>query len=380
MTGKSSDTTAPMRLRAEPPKVTRLSRKALTAFGLIASLAIGGALIYALQPRDRNQDGEELFSTENRATADGLADLPRDYSGPILGPPLPGDLGKPILEVQNRGEPILSPAITPPAADPDEQRRLAEEEAARVSQLFFETSQTAGAAQVAGQPGMAGTGTDGMVASPIAQNPRQAFLNAAPDRQPVSAERVTAPASPYLLQAGAVIPAALITGIRSDLPGQIVAQVTENVYDSPSGRYLLIPQGTRVVGEYSDAVSFGQRRVLLVWNRLIFPDGRSLVLERLPGADAQGFAGLEDGVDYHWAEMAKAAGLSTILAIGTEIGSEDDDPLVRAIRKGAGDTIADAGQQIVERQLQVAPTLTIRQGFPIRILVTKDLVLAPQGG
>lgn len=345
------------------------------------SLAIGGALIYALQPRDRGQDGEELFSTENRAIADGLAELPRDYTGPLLGPPLPGDLGKPILNARNRGEPVMSPAITPPAADPDEQRRLAEEEAARVSQLFFENSPTTGAAPMAGPPGMAaGFGRGDMGGSSTPQNPQQAFLNATPDRQPVSAERIMAPASPYLLQAGAVIPAALITGIRSDLPGQIVAQVTENIYDSPSGRYLLIPQGTRVIGEYSDAVSFGQRRVLLVWNRLIFPDGQSLMLERLPGADAQGFAGLEDGVNYHWGELAKAAGLSTILAIGTEIGSEDDDPLVRAIREGAGDTVADAGQQIVERQLQLAPTLTIRQGFPLRIVVVRDLVLDPQGG
>ncbi|WP_323718130.1 TraB/TrbI/VirB10 family type IV secretion system protein [Paracoccus aminovorans] len=378
MTGKEFQTAAPMRLHAEPPKVTRLSRKALTAFGLIASLAIGGALIYALQPRDRGRDGEELFSTENRATADGLAELPRDYTGPLLGPPLPGDLGKPILEAQNRGEPAAPPAITPPATDPDEQRRIAEEEAARVSQLFFETSPTTGVAPAGPSMGGPGGGDTGNPSTP--QNQQQAFLNAAPDRQPVSAERIMEPASPYLLQAGAIIPAALITGIRSDLPGQIVAQVTENVYDSPSGRYLLIPQGTRVIGEYSDAVSFGQRRVLLVWNRLIFPDGRSLVLERLPGADAQGFAGLEDGVDYHWGDMAKAAGLSTILAIGTEIGSEDDDPLVRAIREGTGDTIADAGQQIVERQLQVAPTLTIRQGFPLRIVVTKDLILEPQGG
>ncbi|REF73399.1 TrbI/VirB10 family protein [Paracoccus versutus] len=378
MTGKESQTAEPMRLRVEPPKVTRLSRKALTAFGLIASLAIGGALIYALQPRDRGQDGEELFSTESRPTADGLAELPRDYTGPLLGPPLPGDLGKPILEAQNRGELAVVPTVTPPTADPDEQRRLAEEEAARISQLFFETSPTTGPGPAA-EPSVAGSSTIDMSGSSIAQNPQQAFLNAAPDRQPVSVERIIEPASPYLLQAGAIIPAALITGIRSDLPGQIVAQVTENVYDSPSGRYLLIPQGTRVIGEYSDAVSFGQRRVLLVWNRLIFPDGRSLVLERLPGADAQGYAGLEDGVDYHWGEMAKAAGLSTILAIGTEIGSEDDDPLVRAIREGAGDTIADAGQQIVERQLQVAPTLTIRQGFPLRIIVVRDLVLEPQG-
>ncbi|MBP0574207.1 TrbI/VirB10 family protein, partial [Mycobacterium tuberculosis] len=92
----------------------------------------------------------------------------------------------------------------------------------------------------------------------------------------------------------------LITGIRSDLPGQITAQVTENIYDSPTGRILLIPQGTRVIGQYDNGVGFGQRRILLVWNRLIFPNGRSVVLERQPGADTQGYAGLEDGVDYHW--------------------------------------------------------------------------------
>jgi hypothetical protein len=110
-----------------------------------------------------------------------------------------------------------------------------------------------------------------------------------------------------VLQAGAVISAALITGIRSDLPGQITAQVTENVYDSPTGKILLVPQGTRVIGQYDSGVGFGQRRVLLVWNRLIFPNGRSIVLERQPGADAEGYAGLEDGVDYHWGELFKAA-------------------------------------------------------------------------
>ena len=189
-----------------------------------------------------------------------------------------------------------------------------------------------------------------------------------------------APASPFVLQAGAVIPAALITGIRSDLPGQITAQVTENIYDSPTGRLLLVPQGTRIIGQYDNNVQFGQRRALLVWNRLIFPNGRSIVLERQPGADTQGYAGLEDGVDYHWWDLAKAAGLSTLLAVGTELAVSDDDRLVRAIRDGAQDTINDAGQQIVRRQLQVAPTLTIRPGFPVRVIVTRDLVLEPYRG
>ena len=188
------------------------------------------------------------------------------------------------------------------------------------------------------------------------------------------------PASPYVLQTGAVIAAALITGIRSDLPGQITAQVTEHVYDSPTGRILLVPQGTRLIGEYSNDVGFGQRRVLLVWKRLILPNGRSIVLERQPGADAQGYAGLQDSVDHHWWDLAKAAGMSTLLSVGAELAVDDQDRLLRAIRNGGQDTINDAGQQIIRRQLNVAPTLTIRPGFPVRVIVTRDLVLEPYGG
>ena len=134
---------------------------------------------------------------------------------------------------------------------------------------------------------------------------------------------------------------------------------------------------TRIIGQYDAGVTFGQRRILLVWNRLIFPNGRSIVLERQPGADTAGYAGLEDQVDYHWWDLARAAGLSTLLAVGTNLVSSDEDRLIQAIRRGAGDTINDAGQQIIQRQLQVAPTLTIRPGFPMRVVVTRDLVLEP---
>ncbi len=374
----NTDTAAPMRLRAEPPRVTRLSRKVLAGVGAVALLGIGGALIYALQTREAGPGGDELYSTENRPTADGLSDLPRDYTGPILGPALPGDLGRPILEAQNRGQPVATPAITTPAVDPEEERRRAEEEAARLSNVFFQSGSRSGGTPGAAIPGLAGLGGQQQDAS--GQNRHAAFLNGPVDRQTVAPDRVTPPASPYILQAGAVIPAALITGIRSDLPGQITAQVTENVYDSPTGSLLLIPQGTRIIGQYDDGVTFGQRRVLLVWNRLILPGGRSIVLERLPGADSSGYAGLEDGVDYHWWDLMKAAGLSTLLAVGTELATSDEDRLIRAIRDGAQDTVNQAGQQIVQRQLQVAPTLTIRPGFPVRIIVTRDLVFEPAGG
>ncbi len=366
-----------MRLRPDPPRVTRLSRKVLAGVGFVALLGIGGALIYALQAPDRRGGGEELFSTENRNTADGLSTLPSDYTGPVLGPPLPGDLGRPILKAQERGQPVAPPAIRTPALDEQEQRRLAEEEAARTSRVFFQTGQvTSGGTGLGAVPSIGGSAPGGVTA----QDSNLAFLNASVDRRTTASDRVMAPASPYVLQAGSVIPTALITGIRSDLPGQITAQVTQHVYDSPTGRLLLIPQGSRIIGEYSNDVGFGQRRVLLVWIRLIFPNGRSIVLERQPGADVLGYAGLEDGVDYHWWDLARAAGLSTLLSVGADLAASDDDRLVQAIREGAQDTIDDAGQQIIQRQLQIAPTLTIRPGFPVRVIVTRDLVLEPYGG
>jgi len=112
----ANNNTEPMRLRAEPPRVTRLSRKVLASVGAVALIGIGGALIYALQTRDAGKGGEELYSTDNRQTADGLAGLPRDYTGPVLGPALPGDLGRPIVNAQNRGQPVVPPTITTPIA------------------------------------------------------------------------------------------------------------------------------------------------------------------------------------------------------------------------------------------------------------------------
>jgi type IV secretion system protein TrbI len=388
-TEPAEDTEKPMRLRGDAPRVTRLSRKVLAGLGGVTSLVLGGALIYALQTRDMTKTGDELFSTENHATADGLVGLPKDYSTiPKLGPPLPGDLGRPILDAQKRGMSVPNPIIVPPdpAISAEEQRRLQEIEAARMSKLFAATETRTVSPVLQGTapmavptPDLASLGLAPPPAAPTAQDKQLAFLNADVDRKTVSTDRVAAPASPHVLQAGAVIAAALITGIRSDLPGQITAQVTEHVYDSPTGRILLVPQGTRVIGQYDNNVQFGQNRVLLVWNRLIFPNGKSIVLERQPGADAEGYAGLQDGVDYHWWDLAKAAGLSTLLSIGAELGAGNDDQLISAIRNGAQDTINDAGQQIVRRQLNVAPTLTVRPGFPVRIIVTRDLVLEPYG-
>ncbi len=146
-----------------------------------------------------------------------------------------------------------------------------------------------------------------------------------------------------------------------------------------TGSHLLIPQGARLIGQYDSQVAFGQSRVLLVWNRLIMPDGSSIVLERLQGADTQGFSGLEDEVDYHWGQLFKAAALSTLLGVGTELSTDDESDIARAIRESAQDSASDIGQRIVQRQLNIQPTLTIRPGFPVRVIVNRDLIMKPYG-
>ncbi len=398
-----------LRLRGDPPRVMRLSRKALVVLALLASIGIGGSLFYALQPA-RRQAAEELYNTDSRSTADSVASAPKDYGQvPKLGPPLPGDLGRPIVSAQQRGADVAAPPIGPgagtvpagratspaaTAAQAARQRIRQEHDAARTSKLFLGTAvaSATGSGAVTASPGLLGAmGNDrpGAGGTPTAssasaedaaqndQAAKRAFMKTGTVRPATSSNRLEQPASPYILQAGSVIAAALITGIRSDIPGQITAQVTENVYDSLTGRILLIPQGSKLVGEYDSQVSFGQNRVLLAWDRLILPDGRSLALDRLPGADASGFAGLQDGTNYHWGGIAKAALLSTALGIGAQAGSNGNDDLARAIREGTSDTINQAGQQIVRRQLNVQPTLTIRSGYPLRVVVTHDLVLSP---
>ena len=387
------DLRAELRLRPEQPRVTRLSRKVLITLGGVSAVAIMAALFWALDANRRaSQSPNELYNTENRTPADGLAGLPKDYTGvPRLGPALPGDLGRPILSAQDEGKPVVAPDIRTPRADPAEQRRLAEIEAARVAKVFTDSR----GVQASVTPTAAAVGridpTTGLTlpaetppldpgAAQNMQDRKLAFVNAAVDRRTVTPDRVQEKASPYVVQAGTVIPAALITGIKSDLPGTITAQVTEQVYDTPTGKQLLIPQGARLIGQYDSQVAFGQSRVLLVWNRIIMPNGTSIVLERQPGADAEGYSGLEDDVDYHWGQLFRAAILATLLGVGTEIGSSNNEnEIARAIRQSGQDTASDVGRQLIRRQLNIQPTLTIRPGFPVRVIVNRDLILQPYG-
>jgi len=383
-----------LRIGGDPPRVMRLSRKALAALGFVASLGIGGSLIYALQPKN-DAPPANLIDTNGRNRADQVMGAPASYSDvPNLGPSVAED-GERLDGAQMQGSqyhpipPVGPPEDAPPPPDPRiaaaeqaRDRAAQERDSAIRSQLFLAASNRGGDArtEASTQPVAATGKTAGGAALAPAATPssrHREFLEQNRSRKTESSERILRLQSPNVVQAGSIIPAALITGIRSDLPGQITAQVTQNVYDSPTGRILLIPQGSRLIGEYDSDVAAGQNRVLLVWDRLILPGGHSILLDRLPGADSGGMAGLEDRTEYHWGNMLKAALISTLLGAGTELVTSNDSDLVRALRFGAQDTVNQTGRQVVQRQLNVPPTLTVRPGFALRIIVTRDLILEP---
>ncbi len=212
------------------------------------------------------------------------------------------------------------------------------------------------------------------------QQNKKAFSKQKDDDTVYLQSHIQKPISKYQIMAGAIIPCALITGINSDLPGQIIAQVRENVFDTVSGNYLLVPQGTRVIGNYDNMVSWAQERVLLAWNRLIMPNGNSITLLGMPGTDSEGYSGVKDRVNNHYLRITSAILLSSFLAVGTRRsqGSISGTP---TLGQEIGDSVAgdmnEAGQKIIGRHLNVPPTLTVRPGVKLNIMVNKDMVLVP---
>jgi type IV secretion system protein VirB10 len=363
-----------LRLRGAPAPVARVSRKALIVAGAVLSAGLAGAIGWSLTEHPKQTAPEA--APQSPPPLERISTLPKDYlqrgAPPTLGPPLPGDLGRPILNAQADGASTLGAtpggALTPsspPAAplptpiDPVVEARRAERLAARQSDVFLK------------RPGLASASV------PRPEDTPPVGGAAAMDARTTSPERLQAPASPYLLQAGSIIAAALVTGLRSDAAGVAIAQVTQDVHDSLGAGFLLIPAGSRLIGDYATATRDGQSRLGVAWTRLILPSGRSIVLDKLPAADPQGQAGLQDGVDRHWSRVWAAAGLSTVLAVGTEAGASSEGDLARAVRRGASQTASDVGQQIVGRGLSLTPTLTLRPGAPLRVLLTRDLVLEP---
>lgn len=402
----SDNPSEPLTLHPRPRPVLRFNRKLIMIGAGVSSAALLGATLFALETSGaRNRtNGKELIVTDRKPTAEGLANMPNSYDGvgkpiPVLGPPLQGDIGAAGLQKERdmgtAPQPVQNFSFRPSAEDDAaraERLRLARQALqAREAAVFFQTAakrQTpnnrpptdpALAMETAGGAAQA---ADRLELDPDRdQNNQQRklnFLNSKPDTAIYNPHSLQTPVSPYQVMAGSVIPASLVTGINSDLPGTVIAQVTEHVFDSPTGRHLLVPQGSRLIGKYDSVVAFGQSRALVVWNRIVMPDGTSMVIDNLPGTDTAGYAGLEDEVDYHTWRLITGVVLSTLLGVGTELSLGDDESdLVRALRRSTQQNTNRAGQRITERNLNIQPTITIRPGWPVRVIVNKDLVLKP---
>jgi type IV secretion system protein VirB10 len=404
-----------LRLRARPRPVTRLNKKALMIAADGAGLLIFSAMSVALRPPRALGEAKpkELYNVETKPRADGLDALPKSYAEvrPELGPPLPGDLGPALKRAQDTigasGGDVYFDDTDYAALSPTPFRNSPEADAAREAAL--KEAQIAAAAREGGV--FFQLRSNNAQPTPVAAN---SFANAAAapfdvgngaPRVPFGAERdedagrqirklefldegeisstdnphrIEDPATPFDVMAGTVIPASLITGVNSDLPGTVMAQVTQNVYDTVTGQYLLIPQGAKLIGRYDIVIAFGQRRALLVWSRLLYPDGSSILIDNLPASDVAGYSGLADQVDFHTFRLLKGVVLSTLLGVSTELSFDAaESDIVAALRESAQTSANQAGQKIVQKTLDIQPTIKIRPGWPLRVIVHKDLVLRP---
>ncbi len=187
--------------------------------------------------------------------------------------------------------------------------------------------------------------------------------------------------SPYELKAGSFIPGILVSGVDSQIEGKMIGLVRENVYDSIAGKHLLIPKGTKIVGEYNSGVAYGQDRIFIIWQRLIFPNGKSLLLENFPGVDLSAYAGMKGRVNNHNIELFKSVILSSILGGGAALVDRNKDTRIQswenAMASGAGERILDIGDSLAERILNIKPTITIKPGSRFNIIVNADLILEP---
>ena len=397
-------------IRAKPRPVKRFSKKALFIGAAGMALVLSTALAFALQPIDR-EDGHttELYNVTHKPMAEALEQLPASYDEvksvvPVLGPPLPGDLGRaymaggaqleetpkdnPFRYEQGQSAPRArkskphgihaapQPVQILPEIDP--------QDVARSSSLFFEVgnnqskpvssiSQPAFGAGLARDPLLGGL--DPSLLWQVGLGTQAASVIAQPSLGPNT--EIQELSSPYTVMSGALIPATLVTGINSDLPGQVIGQVTENVHDTVSGRFLLIPQGSKLIGTYNARQSYGDKRAFVTWSRLIFPNGSSVSLADLSSVDTGGYAGLRDDVDNHTGSIVKAGILSSVLGVGTELATNDEDRIVRALQDSGQSTVNIAGQRMVDRSLNVQPTITIRPGWRFFVMVSDDLVLKP---
>lgn len=395
----------PIDLRAPVPRVKRINRVAVAAVVAGLGILIAFALVAALRQPEKTATPSKS-NTQLVLPADALGDLPADYAAaaaqrrrdvPKLGEPIGGEFGAAQLETQNDAKARSSTAADDPVGKLRADMtlaRLKRRAAARDAKPEFGDHPGGGAAVVV--PTMEHPVSNASVPPGDAssrstrdqdnrQDDKRDFVRSPRVAEATLDQTVLVPASTKYVGAGTIISAVLLTGINSDLPGMITAQVAEPVYDTVTGKHVLIPQGSTLIGEYDSRVTYGQERVLFVWTRVRFPNGSSLNLEGMPGTDLSGFAGVSDRVDNHTWRLAKGVVLGSLLGAAAQQSyggglSTTNPSLGQLAAAGAAQNINNAGQQIVQKNLQIQPTLVVRPGQRVAVFVTKDIVLPPYRG
>lgn len=362
MSGVDTSTQTPqIAIRARPPSPKRLSRKVLLAGTIIAGAIVAFALVNGLSERpDRRNAAEQRAVAAAGGPPESITQASSQYDALAL----PGG----SLDAADAS---LDDANAADLAAPSDPLWANREHAASEPRPDRAAGQAPPDPQAVAQtsPIVFAGGADASSGSLAERDDAEARLDA----------RLSAPRSRYEIQAGHVIPAALVTGLNSDLPGRVIAQVTAPVYDSVSGDYLLIPQGSRLIGTYDNGVSYGDRRILLVWNRLILPNGWSINLREMNASDPAGAAGLRDRTDNHLDRLGIAIGLSAIISVIANESEDDEEQssLSQSVSDAAAQQAAQTGGRIVDRELTVRPSLTIRPGASVRVMVTRDIQLRP---
>ncbi|MCE7949657.1 MAG: TrbI/VirB10 family protein [Xanthomonadales bacterium PRO7] len=390
----------PIDLRAPDPRVKRLNRAAIMVVVAGFAILIAFALAAALRPPVAKPT-QEKANTSSVLPSDALNDLPDDYAAaarerrdvPKLGAPIAGEFGVAQLDVRNEAA-----ARTGEAQDPIakalvdmELARMKRRAAARDAKPQFGDTSMAATVTALGRTPTSVPVMPGDSTKPSArdadnrQDDKKAFATKRRVADPYLDQAVLIPADTVYVGAGTIIPAVLLTGIDSDLPGMITAQVAETVYDTVSGAHVLIPQGSTLIGEYDSRVTYGQARVLFVWTRIRFPNGSSVSLEGMPGTDLSGYAGAQDRVDNHWWKLAQGVVLGSLLGAAAQQSygggiSASNPSLGQLAAAGAAQNINSAGQVIVQKDLQVQPTLVIRPGQRVAVFVTRDIELPSYRG
>lgn len=365
-------------IRAQPPKpAMALSKTSVAIFIGVLSLLVAFAINFGISQkgpaRPENNEGRAYMDSS-------IMQLPSTYAD--LKPPKVLESKAVVLptrkeqsEFERYREQLLK-------------ERLKRATEARLAPVVFKNFPEAavdegGAGDVSGEPTEASLGTP-LNARDEAnrQDEKRAFLETKGSSDEILGSLRRRPHSEFALMAGTIIPGVLLSGLNSDLPGQILGQVSQNVFDTATGRYLLVPQGTKVIGRYDSRISYGQERLLIVWNRLVFPDATSISLDTMPGVDLTGQAGLFDQVNNHYVRLFTGVVLSSLLGAGAQVANgptyQSIDPAYGQLAlQGFAKNANEVGQEITRRNLNVQPTLEIRPGFRFNIFVNRDMALEP---